>query len=356
MDRRNWVVVLPAAGQPLVNVGSKDHFALLDEIAPDLQMESNYWAAGRSVPDNEDRILARGHINLLGRIRFDECPRNRNSIYDLVAEAIGRRTAKKKFRETPFSDPINILELFVARAMNEAVPDELTIAEVTRYGMGLASVPKEEMLERLEAIVEAENPAAALRLAQETKCLRYMVPPVDNARGFWQRHKKTSLELFQHLMIVFDYVCKHSDRVELRWAALLHDIGKMSVVEVDDSGVTHFPDHHDAGAKEAEQFLKGLGMDAGLINRVCFFIRMHMFDEFDSKKDAKQFIADMGGVENALDMLTLRMADMQGKKGQDKGEDKVQEMRKLVDKVENKWERIDGDESVIVILKQYDII
>jgi len=369
MDQRNWIVIVPSNGEPIVNVGNRMHFVLLEEVAPELKTEANMWAAGVPIPENDERMLARGHINLLGRIRFEECPRNRNGIYDLVAQQIGRKTAKKKFKDSPFSDPINILELFIARGNNQHIPDEDDIADVKRFGMGLASVSASDMCDHLNRIMESENPAAAIRLAADTKCLRFMLPLVYDTQGFWQKYKKNSSELFQHLMLTFDYVCKHSDRLELRWAALLHDIGKLKAVWIDEDGRTRFHEgpngeganHEEVGPEMIKDMLiNDLGMPMDLVNRICFFVRMHMFDHFDNKKGARNFVAEMGGVDNALDMLILRCGDVQGKPGQEKAEEEVEEMRELIQKVSTKgtedWEKVDPDSELIAVLDEFDIL
>jgi hypothetical protein len=374
-DKRNWVVVLPVKGEAVTKIGPEQHFMLLQQIAPDLKPEINLWAANVPAPRNDRYVVARGFVNPFGRICFDECSHQgslRNQVYDAVFSTLnGAKVAKKdddEFVPTPYTDPVKILNLFAARAMNEHIPNEDDLLAISRYGMGISSVDREEKLKYLNMIMEAENPAAAIRLAQETKCLRFLLPDVADAKGFWQRYKKTSSELFEHLLHTLDYVAKHSDDRDLRWAALLHDIGKIESVWVDEDGRTHFrkgpegqgANHEEVGPEMIKRMFDNLAVPEEMTNRVCFFVREHMFDHFDNKKGAKKFLEQMGGPEQAHAMLTLRGGDVQGKPGQAEAEEEIVEMRKLIDKVlkkdDNEWEVVPEDSDFFVVLVDHDII
>lgn len=363
VEDENWVVVIPTSGEPKANVGYEHHFQLLKEIAPELTKEINFWAAGLQCPPGPQHIVARGEIDHLNRILFQECLADRNYVYDIVAKAID---VSHKFGKTsPFFDADNILNLFIARAMNEHIPDEQDINDVTKYSKNLAGCSTEQKRNCLEGIMEAENPAAAIRLAQETKSLKYLLPEVADTKGFWQRYKNTSSELFQHLLIVLDYVAKHSKNKNLRWAALLHDIGKPRSVWVDEKGRTNFhkgpdgqgEDHARVGAEVADIILKRLEISDKDREEVVFMVENHMFDDFFDKDGARDFLRLMEGPKQAYDMLTLRRADEQGKNKQEEKEKRVDRMRKLLDKVVEKdnWEEV-SDPNVVVVLKRFDII
>jgi putative nucleotidyltransferase with HDIG domain len=360
-EANNWIVVLPFDGSPpKANSGFKRHFELLQEVAPELKKEINLWAAGVSIPPSPDHILARGNINNLNRIVFKECPGNRNTVYDIVDQHLRQRTAKT----SPYFEPQNILSMLIVRAMNEHIPDEQDLHDVMQYGKSIASCEPSDIFKCLDDIMSAENPAAAIRLAEQTKLLRYLVPEVADTKNFWQKYKKHSSELFSHLMMTLDHVAKNtgSDKKNLRWAALLHDIGKVKTVWVDDDGLTNWNggpngDHEVVGSEMAEELLKRLGMPEQDRDEVVFFIRNHMFDRFDSKKDAKKFVEAMGSMDRAYDMLALGLADEQGKRKQEEKEEKIFDMLKLLDKLRSKgdWEEI-SDPTIIVVLKESDII
>ena len=364
-EQENWIVLLPFNGEPVVNIGNKKHFLLLQEVAPELKKEINNWAMGINIPMSDKHILARGYINHMNRICFQECSGNRNTVYDIVQGEINKRKTSKK--TSPFHDPQNILSLLVVRAQNEHVPDENDLRSAKLFSKNIADMPPKDIYKCLDSIMSAENPAAAIRLAQEVGALLMMLPEVEETKGFWQKYKKTSAELFVHLLMTLDSVAKHSDNKILRWAALLHDVGKLRAVWVDEKGLTHFhtgpegqgADHEKVGCEMAQEILERIEMPEEDIQKVCFFIATHMFKHFDDKKGARAFLELMGSEDKAYDMLTLRVGDMQGKPKAEEGEEEIEEMRKLLKKVCDKpsdWEEIEPDSHIIVLLEEFDII
>jgi UTP:GlnB (protein PII) uridylyltransferase len=365
IDEENWVLVVPYDGEPISNIGYKHHFELLQEIAPELIKEVNYWSAGLQAPMSSERFLACGEIDHLNRIHFKECPGDRNYVHAVLLDKVN--ALHKIAKTSPFFDVDNLLNLFVARAMNEHIPDEQDIHDVMKYSKNLVGCSTQQIRDCLEGIMKAENPAAAIRLAQESKCLQYLLPEVAETKGFWQRYKNTSSELFQHLMVTLDYVAKHSDNKNLRWAALLHDAAKPRVVWVDKKGRTHFhkgPDgqganHEEVGVELVTEVFKRLEISEEDTAEVCFFVLEHMFDHFDDKKGAEEFVKAMGSEDRAYDMLTLRVGDIQNKPKQKEGEEEVEEMRKLIKKVcssDQDWEEVDLESQLIIVLKEHDII
>lgn len=362
-DRENWVALIPFDGnEPSINIGYKHNFELLSEIAPDLIKEINHWAAGLRAPMSSERILACGWIDHLNRIHFHECPGDRNHVHALVSDKAN--SFKIEARKSPYFEPQNILSMLVVRAMNEHIPDERDLHEATLYGRNVVDCDQKEIFECLDAIMAAENPAAGIRLAEQIKVLRYLLPEVADTKNFWQKYKKHSSELFTHLMMSLDCVAKHTgeNKKNLRWAALLHDIGKVKTVWISKDGLTNWDggpngDHHEVGGEMSDELLKRLGMPEQDREEVVFFVKNHMFERFDNKKGAKEFINQMGGIEQAYDMLTLGLADEQGKRKQEEKEEAIYSMKELVDSVARNedWEEI-LDPTIIVVLKNGDII
>lgn len=97
----------------------------------------------------------------------------------------------------------------------------------------------------------------------------------------------------------------------LRWAALLHDIGK---------GITYnpgnrplFPDHEKEGARMAEEILTRLRLAHSRVEKITTLIRWHMFelDPMLSDGALRRFISRVGR-ENVMDLVELRRADIIG--------------------------------------------
>jgi GNAT superfamily N-acetyltransferase len=311
---------------------------------PDFEKANpNHGKDGRFASGPEDRLnieepfeyFPEGvNIEKLGRIQHESAWVDvENKAKRLVAEG------KIYISEKKLHDPEEILNFFIDYGNDPQGPTEEEMIKIQEFGPGLGSFPRDEMGSYLEKIMETKNPAAAMRLSQQTKCLRFMMPMLNEASGFWQRYKNTSSELFQHLLHTLEFVANHSDDRDLRWAALLHDLGKLRAVWVDEDGRTRFregpdgqgADHEKVGVDVAAELFDDL--DISNTETVLFYIREHMFDHFDKEEDAEKFVEDLGGKENALKMMILRGGDIQGKNGQEEAEEEIKEMCELIEKV-----------------------
>ena len=99
--------------------------------------------------------------------------------------------------------------------------------------------------------------------------------------------------------------------LHLRLAGLLHDIAKPQTFTQDEQGTGHFYGHEDKGTEMAAAILERLRYDTETIQRVCLLVREHMFPEEMGSKAIRRFIARVGA-EHVPDLLTLRLADIDG--------------------------------------------
>jgi tRNA nucleotidyltransferase (CCA-adding enzyme) len=228
-------------------------------------------------------------------------------------------------------DPTRIVRGLVAHARHGLNPDETTRAQMESHAHALRSEAPERIQAELDKLMKTDNPAKAIRLAQETGVLRHFLPEVDRAFGFDQKNPHHQYDLGTHLLNVLEHTANQTQDPDVRMAALLHDIGKPDSQWINpETGQGHYyrnhelglgQDHETVGAEMASKRLKALKYPNRRIERVHHLIANHMFPDFSSDRGARKFIQRVGP-EHADDLFVLRAADRAGK-----GTDDYQSMK-----------------------------
>lgn len=180
----------------------------------------------------------------------------------------------------------------------------------------------------LNEILLSRKPSEGIYRLIETGEINKIIPELMELKGFDQKTPYHDKDVLDHTMAVLDAI---KPKLNLRMAALLHDISKPACFTVDEKGRGHFYGHHIKSAEEGEKILKRLEYDDEFINEVKTLIQYHYIKEIVSnvkEKGIKKFI-DSVGEERLDDMLELIRADMMGKPNTDT--EIVQRLRDLSD-------------------------
>ena len=133
------------------------------------------------------------------------------------------------------------------------------------------------------------------------------IPELTPTFGFDQRSPHHAYDLFTHIALV---TAKVPPVPALRWAALLHDVGKIPTFTRDETGRGHFYGHAPASAEMADGILRRLDAPEDLRCRAVLLIRLHMTKLKPESLD--KTVADLG--REALEqLLLLQEADMSSK-------------------------------------------
>jgi putative nucleotidyltransferase with HDIG domain len=172
-----------------------------------------------------------------------------------------------------------------------------------RIGGGLAA----DGLGELSKLLLGRHPAKALRLARDAGVLLHLLPEFEPAVGYAQRSDRQHLTLDEHVFEVVQAAADAGVSLEVRLAALLHDLGKP---EAERNG----GDHAAIGAAIAARVLRRLRYPTKLRDYVVKLVREHPFDPEGepSAVDARRFLA-RHGERLAFDLLAHRAADLAGK-------------------------------------------
>jgi len=172
-----------------------------------------------------------------------------------------------------------------------------------------AKVSAERVRDEIEKIILSEKPSRAFLLMEQTGLLKLFLSELAVCRGIDQKgfHR---FDVLEHSLLACDYAAEKQYQLEVRIAALLHDIGKVPTRKSDESGIWTFYQHEVESEKMARAILVRLRWPNALIDSVCHLIKEHMFHYTDDWSDAavRRFIARVGG-ENLTMVYRLRRAD-----------------------------------------------
>ena len=144
-----------------------------------------------------------------------------------------------------------------------------------------------------------------------------VIPELKPTLGFDQHSPHHKYDLFTHIARVVGSV---PGDLTLRWAALLHDVGKVPTFARDETGRGHFKNHAAVGADMADTILRRLGAPEELREETVTLIRLHM------TKLAPEQLPEMVeklGWDTVNRLICLQEADM-GSKGVPGEEDRAQ--------------------------------
>lgn len=190
--------------------------------------------------------------------------------------------------------------------------DPDTLAAIPRTLENFRRVSIERVRDELVKVLLSPRPSYGLNLLEETGMLPHILPELSACRGVEQKgfHR---FDVLDHSFLSCDGA---PDKIELRLAALLHDIGKPAARAEGPDGLPTFHRHEELSARAAEEALRRLKFSNAVISAVIHLVRHHMFAYIDSWSDAavRRFLARTGP-ENLEDLLALRLADAYGTTG-----------------------------------------
>ncbi len=199
-------------------------------------------------------------------------------------------------------------------ALTAATRDAVAAAADALAAGRLPSPAWERVREELDLLMVSTGAGAALFDAHTLGLLRWMLPELDACAdvpqgGFHHldvlRH---SLEALQRLVTGFP----EAD-LALRWATLLHDIGKPDTRGLGDDGRVHFYGHAGRGEALAEAALTRLRAPRGRTRRVAALVRYHMLELPRGERAARRFVHRRR--ELLPDLLELMIADREAARG-----------------------------------------
>ena len=136
--------------------------------------------------------------------------------------------------------------------------DDETFDGICRQAERIKIITKERINVELNKILASPVPSIGLTLMHNSGLLQYVLPELERMSGVERRGKHAHKDNFEHTMKVLDNVAKRTDDLWVRWAALLHDIGKPTTKAYDPQHGWTFHQHEAVGSKMVPQIFRRL--------------------------------------------------------------------------------------------------
>jgi len=208
--------------------------------------------------------------------------------------------------DTFINDPLRIL-----RAIRQAGKYNFRIEDETKKLMMqtsylLKNVSKERITSELSQILLRDNISNLIK--DHLDIFLSIIPELEETIGFEQNNPYHEYDVFEHTLKVLENT---PSILELRLAALLHDIGKPKCYSKDDEHIGHFFNHEKVSKEIAYTILKRLKFDNKTIDFVCKLIEYHDYQIIDNKKSLSKLLNKFNDERTEL-LFELKKADILG--------------------------------------------
>lgn len=252
---------------------------------------------------------------------------NQESFGELVDPFHGVEDMEKRILRTPLEpeqtysdDPLRMMRAVRFAATLGFSIEENSLEAIKKEAHRIKIVTIERIMVEFNKIMLSEKPSTGLKIMKDTGLLELIIPELTALEGIEEVEGQTHKDNFWHTLEVVDNISQNTENLWLRWAALLHDIGKAPTKKfVKGTGWT-FHGHEFLGSKMVKTLFQRLklplGKDMKYVQKMVKLSSRPIALISDEASDSalRRMLFDAG--EDLEDLFTLCKADITTKNTQ----------------------------------------
>ncbi len=229
-----------------------------------------------------------------------------------------------------------------------------TFFVIQELAYNLQFISQERIRDEFIKIIMSKNAVKGILLLNSSNLLKYIIPELEEGINVTQ-NKHHIYTVFEHNLKSLEYTVLNNYSLEVRLAALFHDIGKPRTKQGEGENAT-FYNHEIVGASMTYEILKRLKFPKEVIKKVVHLVRHHLFyynvGEV-TEAGVRRFIKRVG-LENIEDLIKVREADRIGSGVKKAVPYKLRHLLYMIEKVKNdplepKMLKVKGDDVMKIL-------
>lgn len=292
---------------------------------------------------------------------------NKNNFGELIDPFHGQLDLQNKILKTPLNpqqtytdDPLRMMRALRFASVLGFEIESQSLEAIREEAHRIGIVSKERIMTEFNKIMLCDTPSKGLALMEKTGLMQLIIPELTALKGIDEVEGQTHKDNFYHTLEVVDNISQNTTKLWLRWAALMHDIGKAPTKKFIEGIGWAFHGHEYLGSKMVKSIFYRLklpmGSDLKYVQKIVKLSSRPIALVTDNTSDSalRRMMFDAG--EDLEDLFTLCKADIttkntskqdKFKKNFDHVEDKIKNLEQK-DHIRNFQPPISGEEIMLL--------